>query len=247
MTPHIHAPKEDIAPIVLCPGDPLRGKFIADNFLENVKIVNTVRNMTAYTGEYKGKRITVFPSGMGIPSMGIYSYELFKFYDVEAIIRIGSCGTNSPDLNLLDTVLVDSVFSESSFAIGMYQDNSPLAHANQELNNQIQAFASSLSIPVVLGNSICTEFFDPYVTDLQANLARIPQDFHPIAFEMEAFALFKNAEKLGKKASCLLTVVDSLCKHESVSSEAREKSLKDMILVALETAISYNEKKCYFE
>ena len=239
MTAHIAAKKEDIAPIVLCPGDPLRGKFIADNFLENVTIVNQVRNMTAYTGDYKGKRITIFPSGMGIPSMGIYSYELFHFYDVEAIIRIGSCGTNSPDVHLLDTVLVDTVYSESSFAKGMYQDTCPTATAHTSLNEAILETAGLLSIHVVHGNSVCTEFFDPYVSDLQANLARIPADFSPIAFEMEAFALFKNAEKLGKKAACLLTVVDSLHSHESVSSEAREQSLKDMILIALETAHHY--------
>lgn len=238
MTAHIEAKKEAIAPIVLCPGDPLRGKFIAENFLENIHVVNTVRNMTAYTGEYKGKRITIFPSGMGIPSMGIYSYELYTFYNVETIIRIGSCGTNSPDVQLLDTILVNNVYSESSFALGMYQDTSPFATANANLNTQITQTAHMLSIPLIEGNSVCTEFFDPYVTNLSANLARIPQDFSPIAFEMEAFALFKNAERLGKKAACLLTVVDSLCSHASVSSSQRETSLKNMILIALESTIS---------
>jgi len=238
MTAHIEAQKQAIAPIVLCPGDPLRGKWIAEHFLENVQIVNTVRNMTAYTGVYKGKRLTVFPSGMGIPSMGIYSYELYHFYDVETIIRIGSCGTNVPDIHLLDTILVDTVYSESPYALGMYQDPSPFAQASTTLNQKILDTAQQLSIPVTHGNSVCTEFFDPYVTNLQANLDRIPKDFAPIAFEMEAFALFKNAEKLGKKASCLLTVVDSLCSHQSAASREREKSLNDMILIALESAIS---------
>jgi len=237
MTAHIESPKEAIAPIVLCPGDPLRGKFIAENFLENVQIVNTIRNMTAYTGTYKGKRLTVFPSGMGIPSMGIYSYELYTFYDVETIIRIGSCGTNAPDIALLDTILVDTVYSESSYALGMYQDASPFAKASPILNQQLQNTAKALSIPIIQGNSVCTEFFDPYVTDLQQNLSRVPKAHAPIAFEMEAFALFKNAEKLGKKASCLLTVVDSLCSKQSVSSENREKSLKDMISIALESTL----------
>lgn len=115
MTPHNEAKKEDISKIVLMPGDPLRAKYIADNFLENAKLVNSVRNMLSYTGYYKGKRITVFPSGMGMPSAGIYSYELFKFYDVENIIRIGTCGSYSEDLNLLDVILVDNSYTARKF------------------------------------------------------------------------------------------------------------------------------------
>ena len=119
MTVHIESKKEDMADLVLMPGDPLRAKYIADNFLENVVQINEIRNMIAFTGYYKGRRITVFPSGMGIPSMGIYSYELYKFYDVKTIIRIGSCGALNHDLNLLDTVLVDHDFSESNYALSM--------------------------------------------------------------------------------------------------------------------------------
>ena len=111
MTPHISSKKEDIAKTVLCPGDPLRAKYIAENFLENARLVNSVRNMLAYTGTYKGKEITVFASGMGMPSMGIYCYELYKFYDVDTIIRIGSCGAYEESLNLYDTVLVDKSYT----------------------------------------------------------------------------------------------------------------------------------------
>ena len=116
MTPHISSKKEDIAKTVLCPGDPLRAKYIAENFLENSRLVNSVRNILAYTGTYKGKEITVFASGMGMPSMGIYCYELYKFYDVETIIRIGSCGAYDDSLNLMDTVLVKKSYTEGNFA-----------------------------------------------------------------------------------------------------------------------------------
>ena len=137
MTPHIEAKKEEIADFVLMPGDPLRAKYIADNFLEDVIQVNSIRNMIAFTGSYKGKRITVFPSGMGIPSMGIYSYELFKFYDVQTILRLGSCGALTTDLDLLDTVLVESTFSESNYALSMCNVQEHVAQASVELNKKI--------------------------------------------------------------------------------------------------------------
>src|SRR5574344_1025895 len=125
MTPHNEAQKEDISNIVLMPGDPLRAKYIADNFLEEAKLVNSVRNMFGYTGTYKGKKITVFASGMGMPSIGIYSYELYKFYNVDAIIRIGSCGAYNENLNIFDTILVDNAYTEGNFA---YEWNSKDCH-----------------------------------------------------------------------------------------------------------------------
>ena len=136
MTPHIEAKKEDIAKTVLMPGDPKRAKFIAENFLDNYKLVNSVRGMTAYTGEYKGKKVTIFPSGMGNPSMGIYSYELFKFYDVENIIRIGSCGAYTKALNLYDVILVTESFSESSYALVQNNVKSCELKPNLELNQK---------------------------------------------------------------------------------------------------------------
>ena len=130
MTPHISSKKEDIASIVLMPGDPLRAKYIAENFLENAKLVNSVRNIFAYTGNYKNKRITVFASGMGMPSIGIYSYELYKFYDVDIIIRIGSCGAYSEDLNLFDTILVEKSYTEGNFAYALNSINEHISEAD---------------------------------------------------------------------------------------------------------------------
>ena len=137
MTPHNEANIEDIADIVIMPGDPLRAKYISDNFLEDSKLVNSVRGMYAYTGFYKGKRITIMASGMGMPSMGIYSYELFKIYNVKSIIRIGSCGSYSPNLKLFDIVLSENCFNEGNFALTMNNENCHIVSSNDELNNII--------------------------------------------------------------------------------------------------------------
>ena len=158
MTPHNEAKKEDIAKIVLMPGDPLRAKYIADNFLENPKLINSVRNMFGYTGTYKAKEITVFSSGMGMPSMGIYSYELFKFYGVEKIIRIGSCGAYDKNLNLFDTILVDQSYTEGNFAYTWNEENCHIAQSSKELNQQIEETAKRIHIPYIKGNSFCHIF-----------------------------------------------------------------------------------------
>ena len=134
MTPHNEAQKDDIAKVVLMPGDPLRAKYIADNFMEDVKLVNSVRNMFGYTGTYKGKKITVFASGMGMPSIGIYSYELFKFYDVDFIIRIGSCGAYNESLNLLDTILVDNSYTEGNYAYELNEEDIHIMESSSDLN-----------------------------------------------------------------------------------------------------------------
>lgn len=239
MTPHIEAKKEDIADFVLMPGDPLRAKYIADNFLEDVVQVNSIRNMIAFTGTYKGKKITVFPSGMGIPSIGIYSYELFKFYDVQTIIRLGSCGALTTDLDLLDTVLVDSAFSESNYALSMCNVQEHIASANQDLNNTIQQTSKETNIPVVQGNILTNEFFDLYAEDIEEVKARCPQDMHIIASEMEAFALFYNAKYFSRNATCMLTVVDSKKTSQSLSPEARQTSLNGMIKLALEASLKW--------
>ena len=235
MSVHCNAKIGEIEKNVLMPGDPLRAKYIAENFLEDVKLVNTVRNMLAYTGTYKGKKVTVFSSGMGMPSMGIYSYELFKFYGVEKIIRIGSCGAYSKDLNLLDTILVDKSYTEGNFAYAWNEKDCHIASANKELNETIEQTAHKIGIPYVKGNALCNECFDVYLENLEGLMARFPKDLDLIACEMEAFALFYMADYFKKQASCLLTVVDSHYKNEEVSSEAREKSLNDMIVLALES------------
>lgn len=235
MSIHCNAKKEDIEKTVLMPGDPLRAKYIAENFLENAKLVNTVRNMLAYTGTYKGKKVTVFSSGMGMPSMGIYCYELFKFYDVEKIIRIGSCGAYNEKLNLFDTILVEKSYTEGNFAYEWNEENCHIIDASKELNEKIEQTAKSIGIPYVKGTTLCNDCFDGYLDDIQGFINRFPKDLDIIACEMEAFALFYMAKYLNKQASCLLTVVDSHYKNQESTSEEREKSLNDMIELALES------------
>lgn len=237
MTPHNEAKLDDIANIVLMPGDPLRAKYIADNFLEDVQLVNSVRNMFGYTGNYKGKRITVFASGMGMPSMGIYSYELYKFYNVDTIIRIGSCGAYTESLNLLDTILVDNAYTEGNYAYELTEEKCHLMNSDKQVNSVIENTAKELNIPYVKGNTLCTDCFDYYVKDVNQLIARFPKDLNIIGAEMEAFALFYNAHYLGKKASCLLSVVDSHYKHQEISANERQTSLNSMIELALESAI----------
>jgi len=237
MTPHNEAKKEDIAKIVLMPGDPLRAKYIAENFLENPRLVNSVRNMYGYTGTYKGKEITVFAHGMGIPSMGIYSYELFKFYDVENVIRIGSCGAYDPDLKLLDTVLVRSSYTISTYAKALNNDDCKFVYPSEELNNLLIKTAEEKNMPLPIVNCFCTDVFDKYVTNLDDLLANPPRDLVLQVAEMETFALFYNAKLFNRKASCLLSVVDTIHNGDSVSPEERETALHDMISLALDTAI----------
>ena len=235
MTPHNEAKKEDIADVVLMPGDPLRAKYIAENFLTDYTLINSVRNMFGYTGYYKGKRVTVFASGMGMPSMGIYAYELYKFYDVKSIIRLGSCGAYSPDLNIFDTILVNNSYTEGNFAYGLEGVNCHLIHADDELNSQLINTAERSNIKLISGDVLCSEVFDYYVKDLDALISRFPKDLNIIGAEMESFALFYTAKYLNKKAACLLTVVDSHYKKQEISADEREKSLNTMINIALES------------
>ena len=235
MSIHCNAKIEEIEKTVLMPGDPLRAKYIAENFLENPKLVNTVRNMLAYTGTYKGKPVTVFSSGMGMPSMGIYSYELFKFYNVEKIIRIGSCGAYNKDLNLFDTILVDKSYTEANFAYSWCEKEEHISQADLQLNSKIEETANKLDIPLIKGNTFCNEVFDGYLDDIEAFIARFPKELNIIACEMEAFALFYMAKYFKKQAACLLTVVDSHYKNQESTSEERERSLNNMIKIALES------------
>ena len=235
MSIHCNAKKEDIKKTVLMPGDPLRAKYIAENFLEDARLVNTVRNMLAYTGTYKGKEVTVFSYGMGMPSMGIYSYELFKFYDVEKIIRIGSCGAYNESLNLFDTILVDNSYTEGNFAYEWSEKECHIAESDNELNSKLEETAKKIGIPYIKGNTLCNDCFDGYLDDIKGFITRFPKDLNIIACEMEAFALFYMAKYFNKKAACLLTVVDSHYKKQEGTSEERERSLNDMIKLALES------------
>lgn len=237
MTPHNEAKKEDIAKVVIMPGDPLRAKYIAENFLENYTLVNSVRGMYAYTGYYKGKRLTVMAHGMGMPSVGIYTYELFKIYDVDAIIRIGSCGGYTKDLNLFDIILSENCFSEGNYALTLNNDNCHLVSASKELNDIIESTANNIGIKVYKGNTVCTDCFDVYMTDVNKFLERIPKNFNPLGAEMEAFALFYNAKLLNKKAACLMSVVDSKYIDKIATTEERQIGLNNMIKLSLESAL----------
>ncbi|MBN3535123.1 purine-nucleoside phosphorylase [Mycoplasma procyoni] len=232
MTPHINAKKGDIAKTVLMPGDPLRAKFIAETFLTNVKLVNTVRNMFMYTGLYKGKPISVAASGMGQPSIGIYSYELFKFYDVDRIVRIGSAGAYTEDLNLYDVVLADSAYSDShAFAQLVLGENTHVMEPSKKLNAQLLENALKLGIDVTVGRIHSSDVF--YASRPLSRTIEITQ---ALAVEMESFALFVNAKKLGKEAACLLTISDNLITKEETSSEERETKFRKMMEIALELA-----------
>ena len=239
-TPHNNANINDIAKTVIMPGDPLRAKYIAENFLDDYKIVNTVRCAYAYTGKYKGKEITVMASGMGMPSMGIYSYELYKFYDVENIIRIGSCGSYKPELKLFDIVLAKQVFSEGNFAYTLNNDNCHLVNSSDYLNSILEKTANNLNINICEGNTVCTDCFDVYMTDVSKFLARVPENFNPVSAEMEAFALFYVAKLLNKNASCLMSVVDSKFIKDVATPEERQSGLNNMITLALESSLYLN-------
>ena len=236
-TPHNEANKGDFAKNVIMPGDPLRAKYIAENFLDNYKLVNQVRGMLAYTGTYKGKEISIMAHGMGMPSVGIYSYELFKFYDVENIIRIGSCGGYKPELKLFDIVLSKNVFSESNYALTLNNDDCHIVSSSKELNSIIENTAKETNTNFISGNTVSTDCFDVYMTDVNKFMKRLPENFNPVSVEMEAFALFYNAKLLNKKASCLMSVVDSKFIKNVATAEERQTSLNNMIKLALDSAI----------
>ena len=233
MTPHNEANKEDIAKIVLMPGDPLRAKYIAENFMEDAKLVNSVRGMYAYTGTYKGKRITVMGHGMGIPSVGIYTHELFKFYDVDCIIRIGSCGGYIQNLNLKDIIVVDKAYSESTFAEIYDGGKEHLIGVKNSCNNAIIETAKEMNLNIVQGNVHSTDVFYSETTDIN----KLYEEQGCLAAEMESFALFEIANHLNKKAACILSVTDSLVKPEKLTPQERQTALTNMIKLGLETAV----------
>lgn len=235
-TPHIESNLEDIAEIVLMPGDPLRAKYIASKFLTDSKLINTVRNMYGYTGFYKGKRVTVFASGMGVPSIGIYSYELYKFYHVEKIIRIGTSGSFHKDVKLLDVVLSTGAYCKSYFDQLLDNHDINYIEASHKLNDKIKKIAGNAHIPLKVGKTITSDVFDLYADSEEVFRANFPGDDY-LSVEMEAFGLFYVAKKLGREASCLMTVVDSFYDKRSLSSEERETSLDQMIELALDAAV----------
>lgn len=234
-TPHNQAEKSQIAKKVLMPGDPLRAKFIAETFLENPELVNSVRNIYAYTGTYKGERVTVMASGMGMGSMGIYSYELFSMYDVDQIIRIGSAGAYVANLALKDVVLADSVWSESTFARTQNGYDKDIVLPNQELNNKIMKVAEELKIPVTLARVHSSDVF--YCEKNVDDYKEINRKHQCACVDMESFALFHNANVLGKKAACLLTISDSFPLGQKATAEERQTAFTNMMKVALEACL----------
>lgn len=233
-TPHIEAELGEIAKTVLMPGDPLRAKYIAENFLEDVVQFNRVRNMFGFTGTFKGKKVSVMGSGMGMPSIGIYSYELFKFYDVENIIRVGSCGAYTEDLDIFETVMVRAAYSESTYAKVQSGYDDQLIFPSQKLNGLIAQVASEQNIDVKEININSSDVF--YVSDGDKLNARM-REMNIKAVEMEAFALFANSNLLGKNAACILTVSDSIAKGVATTAEQRETAFTNMMTLGLETAL----------
>lgn len=233
-TPHFGMKsKKDVAKTVLMPGDPMRAEFIAETFLENTVKINSVRNVFGYTGTYKDRSISVIASGMGMPSIGIYSYELYNFYDVENIIRIGSCGAYSPDLNLYDVILSDKVWSESSYAKVQSGYEGDTLEATPELNDKLASIAKKLKIELKRGIIHSSDVF------YRENFEEYKEIFKQhgcLAVEMEAFALFANAKVCNKKAACLLTVSDSLVRGEATTSDERQNAFTKMMEIALEMA-----------
>ena len=237
MTPHNEAKKEDIANIVIMPGDPLRAKYIAENFLENYKLVNSVRGMFAYTGFYRGKRLTVMAHGMGMPSIGIYCYELYKFYNVNTIIRIGSCGTFSPDIKTGDIILVNKSYTEGNFSLAMNNEICHTVDGPLATIDVIKNISKDTNIPIIEGTILCNEYFDPYMEDIQKLFDRLPKELNILGSEMESFALYYTAHVLNKNAACLLTVVDSMFENKSMTPEERQTSLNNMIKLALDSSL----------
>ncbi|UWV94283.1 purine-nucleoside phosphorylase [Mycoplasmopsis cynos] len=233
MTPHINAKKEDIAKTVIILWDPLRAKYIAETFLDpGFKQVNSVRNMFMFTGTYKGRPITIAGSGMGCPSIGIYSYELFKFYDVDRIIRIGSAGSYKKDLNLYEVVLASEAFGDSTaFRQLVLNKDEQIAHPSSKLNEEIISIANKLGHNLTIGRVHSSDVFYSSIP-LDKRIASTDS----LCVEMESYALFTNAEVTSEEAACLLTISDNLITHEETTAEERQTAFTKMMEIALELA-----------
>lgn len=233
-TPHISAKKEDIAKTVLMPGDPLRAKFIAETFLESPVLVNNVRGVQGHTGTWKGVPVTVMASGMGIPAIGIYSWELYNFYDVDNIIRIGSAGAMRDDLKLMDIVAGQGACTDSNFAHQFELNGTFAPIADYTLLSNCVEAAKEKGIDMKVGNILSSDnFYSPSNCDDSTKW----RDMGVMAVEMEAAGLYMNAACAGKRALCICTISDHLYRSEALSSEQRQLSLTQMIEIALDTAV----------
>lgn len=234
MSVHIKAQKGEIAKTVLQPGDPLRAKYVAENFLENVKLVSDTRGIFYFTGIYKNHEISVGASGMGCPSIGIYSYELYTEYEVDNIIRIGTCGAYTTDLKLFDVLNVENAASESTYAKFAWGIEDELISHQGNIFDALNKTAENLSIDLKKTNIHSSDIF----YRKNPGVPKIATQYNCLAVEMEAFALFANAQHLKKNAACLLTVSDIISTQEQISAQERERALKVMINLALETALN---------
>ena len=229
-TPHITAEYGKIAKKVLMPGDPLRAKFIAEEYLQEVECFNTVRNMFGYTGIYKGKEVSVMGSGMGMPSIGIYSYELYKFYDVDSIIRIGSAGAFRDDVHVMDVVIAMGACTNSNFA-SQYKLNGTYAPiASYDLLSRAVEVSNSQNKKVVVGNVLSSDTF--YNDDDDASFSW--KKMGVVCVEMEAAALYMNAARLNKKALAMFTISDHIYLDEVLTAQQRQLGISNMIEIALE-------------
>ena len=233
LTPHINASPEDFAKTVLMPGDPLRSKFIAENFLEGARLVNNVRGIQGYTGLYKGKRVSVMASGMGMPSIGIYSYELYKFFGVENIIRIGSLGGMSEKVKIRDIIFGMGASTTTNFAVQYGLEGTFAPIADYRLMKTAIAEADKIGARYHVGNILSSDIF--YNADQSAS--KKWEKMGVLGVEMEAAALYMNAAHLGKRALAICTVSDHLLTGESLDAEARQSSFTEMMEIALNTAI----------
>ena len=236
-TPHINATPDDFAKTVLMPGDPLRAKFIAENFLENAVLVNNVRGIQGYTGEYKGKRVSVMASGMGMPSISIYAYELYNFFDVENIIRVGTAGGMNKNVHIRDIVLGQGACTDSNFASQFGVNGTFCPIADFGLLKKAYDIAEKMELNTHVGNLYSTDVFyndDEKTTEKWSKLG-------VLAVEMEAAALYMTAQRFGKKALAICTVSDHLLTGESTSAEERQTTFTDMMKLALETAIRFED------
>lgn len=232
-TPHIESNKEDIAKKVIMPGDPERAKYIAETFLKDVKLVNKVRGENAYTGNYKGQPITVFSSGMGIPSMGIYSHELFSEYDVDYIIRLGTAGSYKEDIKVKDIFIAESAYSGTSFDESSSNENTLIVNSSPKINSVLIQTAEELGLNIKTGRVHTTEAF--YGHD---NIGeKVVKEYNASVVEMETYSLLFNAKKFHKDASAVLTISDNLVTKEEMSREERVKRLNTSITLVLETII----------
>ena len=233
-TPHISAKPGDFGKTVLMPGDPLRSKFIAENFLENPVLVNNVRGVQGYTGTYKGVKVSVMASGMGMPAIGIYSHELFNGYGVENIIRVGSAGAIQEHIHLYDLVIAQGACTDSNFAAQFHLPGTFAPIADYTLLSNCVEAAKEKGIDMKVGNILSSDnFYSPLNCDDSTKW----RDMGVMAVEMEAAGLYMNAARAGKRALCICTISDHLYRSEALSSEQRQLSLTQMIEIALDTAV----------